>query len=202
VVRGVAARVTSATGDAGASQRVLPYQPSEHLARIARVRRPGASERFRVMDNRLHSLRKSPAQLLRGRLPRLIEQGHDRAAGLTESSRSNDFKMRVLSGWNRPKAAAQSYSWLAPTAAHARSMQVSKLRLNSEDEPSPLRLNDPSSLTNSESGTSVDSAYFASASTIQAAEALAHCSMSLSLSEGASPLLWKDSGRVHDACSR
>ena len=69
------------------------------------------------------------------------------------------------------------YGRLAPTVCHARSMQVSKLRLNSEDEPSPLRLNDPSSLTISESGTSVDSAYFASASTIQAAEALAHCSM-------------------------
>ena len=28
------------------------------------------------MDTRLHSLRKSPAQRLRGRLPRLIEQGN------------------------------------------------------------------------------------------------------------------------------
>jgi hypothetical protein len=70
VVHGVAARVTSATGDTGASQRVLPYQPSEYPARGGLVRLPGASQRFRVMDNRLHSLRKSPAQLLRGRLPR------------------------------------------------------------------------------------------------------------------------------------
>ncbi len=42
------------------------------------------------MDNRLNSLRKSPAQLLRGRLPRQIELGHDQAAGLSQSSRSND----------------------------------------------------------------------------------------------------------------
>ena len=34
MIRGVAALVTSATGDEGASQRVLPYQPSEYLARV------------------------------------------------------------------------------------------------------------------------------------------------------------------------
>lgn len=56
------------------------YQPSEHLARVGAVRRPRASNRFRVMDNPLHSLRKSPVQCLRGRLPRSIEQRHDLAA--------------------------------------------------------------------------------------------------------------------------
>ena len=61
MVPSVAALVTSATGDEGASQRVSPYQPSEYPARGELVRRPGTSQRFRVMDNRLHSLRKSPA---------------------------------------------------------------------------------------------------------------------------------------------
>jgi len=69
-VHGVAALVTSATGDEGASQRVSPYQPSEYPARSGLVRRPGTSQTFRVRDNRSHSLRNSPAQLLRGRLPR------------------------------------------------------------------------------------------------------------------------------------
>jgi len=78
------------TGDTGASQRVLPYQPSEYPAPSGLVRRPGTSRRFRVMYNRLHRLRKRPAQLVRGRLPRLIEQDHDRGAGLSQSSRSND----------------------------------------------------------------------------------------------------------------
>ena len=117
------------------------------------------------------------------------------------SGRSDGWNQWFLSGCFRPKADAQSYSWLAPTAAHARSMQESKKRLNSEDEP-PLRTNDPSSETNSESGTSVEFAYVASASAKQVADSLAHCSTSLSLSEGASPLLLKDSGKVHDACSR
>ncbi len=78
------------TGDSGASQRVSAYQPSERQARSERVRFPKTSDTVRTMDNRLHSLRKSPAQLLRGRLPRWIEQGHDQAAGLSQSSRSND----------------------------------------------------------------------------------------------------------------
>ena len=76
MVPGVVALVTSAAGDEGASQRVSPYQPSEYPARGGLVRRPGTSQRIRVMDNRLHSLRRSPAQLLHGRLPRLIEQGN------------------------------------------------------------------------------------------------------------------------------
>jgi len=70
VVPGVAALVTSATGDEGASQRVSPYQPSKYPARGGLLRRPGTSQRLCVMDNRLNSSRKSPAQLLRGRLPR------------------------------------------------------------------------------------------------------------------------------------
>ncbi len=90
MVHGVAALVTSATGDEGTSQRVSPYQPSEYPARGGLVRRPGTSRRFRTMDNLSHSLRKSPAQLVRGRLPRLIEQSHDQAAGRSQSSRSND----------------------------------------------------------------------------------------------------------------
>ena len=99
MVRGVAALVTSAAGDEGASQRVLPYQPSEHLARIARVRRPGASERFRVMDNRLHSLRKSPAQLLRGRLPRLIEQAMiERQVSVKAVDRTTEISTERQSG--------------------------------------------------------------------------------------------------------
>ena len=80
-------------------------------------------------------------------------------------------------------------------------MQVDKNRSYSEEEP-PLRVNDPSAETNSESGTSVESAYLASASTKQAADALAHCFTSLSLSEGANPLFRKDSGKVQDACSK
>ena len=76
MVPGVVALVTSAAGDEGASQRVSPYQPSEYPARGGLVRRPGTSQRFRVMDNRLHSLRKSAAQLLRRRLSHLIEQGN------------------------------------------------------------------------------------------------------------------------------
>ena len=75
MVHGVAARVTSATGDTGASQRVLSYQPSEYPARGGLVRLPGASQRFRGIDNLLHSLRQSPAQRLRGRLSRLVGQG-------------------------------------------------------------------------------------------------------------------------------
>jgi len=39
-------------------QHVLRYQPSEHLARIGPVRRPRASNRFRVMDNPLHTCAK------------------------------------------------------------------------------------------------------------------------------------------------
>ena len=70
MVHGVAALVTSATGDEGASQRVSEYQPSEHQAHSARVRLPRTSDTVCTTDNRLHSLRKSPAQLLRGRLPR------------------------------------------------------------------------------------------------------------------------------------
>jgi hypothetical protein len=47
-------------------------------------------------------LRKSPARWLRGRLPRLIEQRHDRTAAFTESSRSNGSDLRVVNGWSRP----------------------------------------------------------------------------------------------------
>jgi len=38
----------------------------------------------------LAHLRKSPVQWLRGRLPRAIEQGHNRAAAFTDSGRSNE----------------------------------------------------------------------------------------------------------------
>ena len=62
---------------------------------------------FRVVDNPLRSLRKSPARWLRGRLPRLIEQRHDRTAAFTESSRSNGSDLRVVTGWSRPGAAVQ-----------------------------------------------------------------------------------------------
>ena len=48
MVRGVAALVTSATGDEGASQRVAQhsaYQPSERQAHFARVRLPRMSDK-------------------------------------------------------------------------------------------------------------------------------------------------------------
>jgi len=61
VVRGVAALVTSATGDEGASQRLSAYQPSEHQARLARAHCPRASDAACTMDHRWLSLRKRPA---------------------------------------------------------------------------------------------------------------------------------------------
>jgi hypothetical protein len=61
VVHTVAALVTSATGDEGASQRLSAYQPSEHQARLARVHRPRASDAVFTVDDRSLSLRKRPA---------------------------------------------------------------------------------------------------------------------------------------------
>ena len=58
MVHAVAARVTSATGDTGASQRVSAYQPSEHQARSERVRLPKTSDTVRTMDNPSLGLRK------------------------------------------------------------------------------------------------------------------------------------------------
>jgi len=49
VVLGVAARVTSATGDAGASQRVA--QPMERQAHFVRVRIPRMSDTVCTIDN-------------------------------------------------------------------------------------------------------------------------------------------------------
>jgi hypothetical protein len=48
------------------------------------------------MDNLLHSLRKSPVQWLRGRLPRSIEQCHNRTAAFSKASATSGVNAFVL----------------------------------------------------------------------------------------------------------
>jgi hypothetical protein len=88
VVRGVAARVTSATGDAGVFAICgSAYQPSDRQAHFVRVRLPRMSDTLYTTDNRSLNLRKRPTLHLDRQLSRSRDHRLDRAAASTQSSR-------------------------------------------------------------------------------------------------------------------
>jgi len=88
VVLGVAARVTSATGDAGASQRVAQPISLRNARHTLCVFVPRMSDTICTTNNRSLSLRKRPA-LRRGRqLSGSNDNRLDRAAASAQSSRS------------------------------------------------------------------------------------------------------------------